>query len=205
MLARMPCSLPASASGVHGSSSKPLIEATLVELLAVYCYDIRINQGEGNAETPWTLAKMATTLSCLCCYRSLREAAIAFVRRVMSRAMLRSYDLAKLCLWDVTLLLRGGLCPVIRALLYFKNAFDHSEAGLHVFSGIFIDPLIRHCLENYGGGEALAGRPLPSSGPSRELAALARALQGELVGVTYESLHLPRLPWEEDETEAPDT
>ncbi|KAI8849569.1 SHQ1 protein-domain-containing protein [Chytridium lagenaria] len=36
----------------------------LVDILFAYCYDLRVTEGEHNVESPWTIAKICSTLSC---------------------------------------------------------------------------------------------------------------------------------------------
>ncbi|KAJ3101375.1 Hsp90 cochaperone shq1 [Phlyctochytrium bullatum] len=52
----------------HKDEPKP-IYLGLVDILFAYCYDHRITEGEHNVESPWTIAKIAATLSCLEVYR----------------------------------------------------------------------------------------------------------------------------------------
>ncbi|KAL1510099.1 hypothetical protein AB1Y20_006431 [Prymnesium parvum] len=110
----------------------------LVDLLFAYCYDVRTTEGEHTVESGWTICRVSSLLSFLDAFSSIRDVALASVRRSLCYPLRRHWELALRVLCDVVTLLRLGPEAVLRALLDVRRLVQAREDG-HLLVRIFLD------------------------------------------------------------------
>lgn len=109
----------------------------LVDILFAYCYDVRINQGEKNSESGWTLAKLSSMMSCLVAFNDLKTVIVSSFRRSLSYPLFRSWKLNMLVLSDLTTLFRGGRLQILKSLLVVKEIMQGYELN-HILNDLYI-------------------------------------------------------------------
>ncbi|KAJ3452263.1 hypothetical protein M0812_04027 [Anaeramoeba flamelloides] len=110
----------------------------LVDLLFCYSYDNRINLGDDNPESSWTISKLSPTLSCLENFTSLKELLIKCIKRSISYPLYRNWKLSEKIIQDVKQIIKSGKMMIVKCLLDLKNIFDLTT-NRYIFSKIFIN------------------------------------------------------------------
>jgi len=101
---------------------------SLIDILYAYCYNARINLGDSNVESGWTISKISGTLSFLDTFNSLEEVLVACLRRSLCVPLYRNWKLSQLVLSDlVRSVRRGGHKWIIKALLHTRKIFIDEE------------------------------------------------------------------------------
>ena len=126
----------------------------LVDILFAYVYDHRTTDGDPNVESSWTVMILSPSLSWLEYYNfpcdTLGNVLQWSIRRSLIYPYLRSYNLAKLIVEDVSRILKCGRRTVIRCLLQLHKIMEQSESH-YLFNKLYIDPIIgwiQQCEEN---------------------------------------------------------
>ena len=123
----------------------------LIDLLSVTVFDTITTEGEGSSESVWTTAKLSPSLSWLDPPTTIREAVVAFCRRVLVFSICPHFRLCLRVFRDVGLLLLSGRAAVIQVLLRLKDIFDHSDGGKHAISFLWLNPLLEFLMSEDQG------------------------------------------------------
>ncbi|CAF1201787.1 unnamed protein product [Rotaria sp. Silwood1] len=99
----------------------------LIDLLYAFAYDQRITQGEPCCESPWNIHKLSSTLSWFDYFTDLPSVLISCCRRTLIYPLIRSFKLAKRCLWDVIEILSMGKCAILQCFLQMRRLFLDDE------------------------------------------------------------------------------
>lgn len=100
---------------------------SLVDIIYAYCYSIRTNLGEENAESAWLINKLASTLSWFRNFDTFDEVVISCARRSLCYPLYRRWDLSILLLSDTRKIFENGCVCLLTCLLDIYNMFNSSE------------------------------------------------------------------------------
>jgi len=100
---------------------------SLVDIIYAYCYAIRTNLGEENAESAWLINKLASTLSWFRNFDTFDETIVSCVRRSLCYPLYRQWDLSILVLSDVRNVFENGCVCLLACLLDVYKMFNESE------------------------------------------------------------------------------
>ena len=113
----------------------------LIDIIFGFCYDQRVNLGEVNSESGWTIAKLSSTLVCSDNFKTLLEAVLASSRRSLIYPLYRNFSLTQKVWEDVLAAIRQGRSNIVRILLTIAEIFNESE-GRYIFNQLYIDQYI---------------------------------------------------------------
>ncbi|VVC35755.1 SHQ1 protein,CS domain,HSP20-like chaperone [Cinara cedri] len=100
---------------------------SLVDIIYAYCYNIRINLGEENAESAWLVNKLSSTLSWFRNFDTFDEVVESCVRRSLCYPLYRVWELGTLILCDVRKVFENGCVCLLICLLDIYKMFNSSE------------------------------------------------------------------------------
>jgi len=100
---------------------------SLVDIIYAYCYNIRVNLGEENAESAWIINKLSSTLSWFRIFDTFDEVVLSCVRRSLCYPLYRRWDLSILLLSDVRKIFENGCVCLLTSLLDIYKMFNSSE------------------------------------------------------------------------------
>lgn len=89
-------------------------------------------------ESPWTVAKLSSTLSCFETYGTLRETLIACIRRSLAYPLYRHFSLSIRCIEDLAVLFKLGRRAILKALLEMKSLVG-TDDRMYVLSRIYLE------------------------------------------------------------------
>jgi protein SHQ1 len=118
--------------------NKKAVWLGLVDLLYVFSYENRVTEGDFGVESAWTMCKLSPTISSLETFTSLKDVAIACIRRSLSYPLYRNWELSVKVLNDTALLFDLGKKAILKALLKFKTTLDHHDI-YHVYSRLYLE------------------------------------------------------------------
>ncbi|XP_062567775.1 protein SHQ1 homolog, partial [Saccostrea cucullata] len=81
----------------------------LIDILFGYAYNFRINEGEDNVESGWTICKLSATLSWLDTFTSIEEVMRSCMRRSLCFPLYRHWQLSTTVLKDVSRIMASGI------------------------------------------------------------------------------------------------
>jgi protein SHQ1 len=84
-------------------------------------------RGEPCCESPWNIHKLSSTLSWFDTFTDLPSVLIACCRRTLIYPLIRSFKLAKKCLFDVIEILSKGKRAILQCLLQMRRLFLDEE------------------------------------------------------------------------------
>nr|CAG8502450.1 7954_t:CDS:10 [Entrophospora candida] len=116
----------------------------LIDLIFAYSYNHRINEGENNVESVWTIGKISPTISCLEVFNNIEELILSLFHRTLAYPLYRNFELSKKCLEDVYVLLELGRRAILKVLLELKDLFDHHDT-YYIYSKIILDDYCIWC------------------------------------------------------------
>lgn len=99
----------------------------LVDILFAYCYTDRINCGEANVESGWTISKISSTLSWFDTFTSLDDVILTAFRRSLSIPLYRNWKLSLQVFEDLKYVLRQGHRLILKCLLSVRSTFIDTE------------------------------------------------------------------------------
>jgi protein SHQ1 len=120
------------------TEQKMITYCGLVDILFAYCYNKRINMGEENSESSWTIAKLSSTLSWFDVFKSLDECVIASFRRSLCFPLYRNWKLSKKVYRDVIKLLESGRQRCIKSLLEIRSNFIDGDCR-YILNDLYIN------------------------------------------------------------------
>lgn len=100
---------------------------SLVDIIYAYCYCIRTNLGEENAESAWVINKLSSTLSWFRNFDTFDETVLSCIRRSLCYPLYRRWDLSVLVLSDVRKVFENGCICLLTCLLDIYKIFNASE------------------------------------------------------------------------------
>lgn len=100
---------------------------SLVDIVYAYCYSLRTNLGEENAESPWLINKLSSTLSWFRNFDTFDEVVISCIRRSICYPLFRRWDLSMCVLSDVRKIFENGCVCLLTCLLDIHKMFNSSE------------------------------------------------------------------------------
>ncbi|KAI9011139.1 SHQ1 protein-domain-containing protein [Gaertneriomyces semiglobifer] len=110
----------------------------LVDIVYAYCYNYRTTEGDNTVESPWTICKLSSTLSCFDTFSTLRETLVACLRRALAYPLHRHYALAMRCIDDVAVIFKLGKRALLKVLLEVKQLVGGDDR-MYVLSRLWID------------------------------------------------------------------
>ncbi|KAJ3188872.1 Hsp90 cochaperone shq1 [Gaertneriomyces sp. JEL0708] len=110
----------------------------LVDIVYAYCYNYRTTEGDNTVESPWTICKLSSTLSCFDTFSTLRETLVACIRRALAYPLHRHYALATRCIEDVAVIFKLGKRALLKVLLEVKQLVGGDDR-MYVLSRLWID------------------------------------------------------------------
>ncbi|KAI9102735.1 SHQ1 protein-domain-containing protein [Phlyctochytrium arcticum] len=110
----------------------------LVDIIFAYCYNHRTTEGENTVESPWTVAKLSSTLACFESFHGLREVIVACIRRSLAYPLYRNFALALRCLEDVAVMFKLGKRSLLSGLLEVKRLIGGDDR-MYVLSRLWLD------------------------------------------------------------------
>nr|CAG8500905.1 12955_t:CDS:2 [Entrophospora candida] len=125
----------------------------LIDLIFAYSYNHRINEGENNVESVWTIGKISPTISCLEVFNNIEELILSLFHRTLAYPLYRNFELSKKCLEDVYVLLELGRRAILKVLLELKDLFDHHDT-YYIYSKIILDDYCIWC-QNMASNELI--------------------------------------------------
>lgn len=100
---------------------------SLVDIIYAYCYSIRTNLGEENAESAWLINKLSSTLSWFRSFNTFDETLVSCIRRSICYPLYRRWDLSNLLFSDVRKIFENGCVCLLSCLLDIYKSFNSSE------------------------------------------------------------------------------
>lgn len=100
---------------------------SLVDIIYAYCFGMRTNFGEENAESAWLINKLASSLSWFRHFDTFDEVVVSCVRRSLCYPLYRRWDLSVLVLSDVRKVFENSCICLLSCLLDIYNMFNASE------------------------------------------------------------------------------
>lgn len=100
---------------------------SLVDIVYAYCYSVRTNLGEENAESPWLINKLSSTLSWFRNFDTFDEVVVSCIRRSLCYPLYRRWDLSMCVLSDVHKIFENGCVCLLTCLLDIYKMFNASE------------------------------------------------------------------------------
>lgn len=100
---------------------------SLVDIIYAYCFCIRTNLGEENAESAWVINKLSSTLSWFRNFDTFDETVLSCVRRSLCYPLYRRWELSILVLSDVRKIFENGCICLLTCLLDVYKIFNSSE------------------------------------------------------------------------------
>lgn len=100
---------------------------SLIDIIYAYCYNIRANLGEENAESAWLINKLSSTLSWFRSFDTFDEVVLSCVRRSLCYPLYRRWDLSILLFSDVRKIFENGCVCLLTCLLDVYKIFNSSE------------------------------------------------------------------------------
>ncbi|XP_025414881.1 protein SHQ1 homolog [Sipha flava] len=100
---------------------------SLVDIVYAYCYSVRTNLGEENAESPWLINKLSSTLSWFRNFDTFDEVVVSCIRRSLCYPLYRRWDLSMCVLFDVRKIFENGCICLLTCLLDIYKLFNSSE------------------------------------------------------------------------------
>lgn len=98
----------------------------LIDILFGYAYNMRINEGDENVESGWTICKLSATLSWLETFSSVSDVVRSCIRRSLCYPLYRHWDLSQTVLQDVHNILAAGKQQVLKCLLDIHSILGSS-------------------------------------------------------------------------------
>eukprot|EP00002_Diphylleia_rotans_P003841 TRINITY_DN12722_c0_g1_i2.p1 TRINITY_DN12722_c0_g1~~TRINITY_DN12722_c0_g1_i2.p1 ORF type:complete len:445 (+),score=107.55 TRINITY_DN12722_c0_g1_i2:57-1391(+) len=111
----------------------------LVDILFAYCYDRRVNTGDHNVESGWTINRLSATLSCLEVFHTIQDLVPTVFRRSLCYPLYRNWRLSMCVFHDVKDLLQKGKRWILRALIDVKKIFEATGDSRYVLNQLYID------------------------------------------------------------------
>ncbi|XP_010139131.1 PREDICTED: protein SHQ1 homolog, partial [Buceros rhinoceros silvestris] len=78
----------------------------LIDILLAYCYEIRVNEGDKNVESPWNIRKLSATLCWLESFTGIHDVLVSFGRRVLCYPLHRHFALVTRAVNDAVVILQ---------------------------------------------------------------------------------------------------
>lgn len=110
---------------------------SLVDIIYAYCYAVRTNMGDENAESAWSVNKLSATLCWFRRFDSFDETVASCVRRSLCYPLYRRWDLSVAVLSDVRAVFANGCACLLACLLDVHGMFSASEPR-YVFNQLYI-------------------------------------------------------------------
>ena len=111
----------------------------LIDILFAYCYNRRINCGEPNVESGWTIAKLSSTLSWFDTFKNLEDTIVASYRRCICFPLYRNWKLTNMVFKDLVDLLKKGTKQILKALLDIRKSFLDSCDNRYILNDLYIN------------------------------------------------------------------
>lgn len=113
----------------------------LVDILYAYCYNNRINMGEMNVESGWTIAKLSSTLSWFDIFKSIEECVAACFRRSLCFPLYRNWKLSQKCFQDLIDLMKLNSKAIIKVLIEIRKIFIDTDCR-YILNDLYINDYI---------------------------------------------------------------
>ncbi|CAF0856442.1 unnamed protein product [Brachionus calyciflorus] len=113
----------------------------LVDILFSYCYNNRINLGESNVESGWTISKLSSTLSWFDTFKSLQDCLVASFRRSLCFPLYRNWKLSQACFKDLIKLMRKDTKVLIKVLIEIRKIFIDADCR-YILNDLYINEYI---------------------------------------------------------------
>ncbi|CAG2161907.1 unnamed protein product [Oppiella nova] len=110
----------------------------MIDILFGYAYDMRVNEGDHNVESGWTVCKLSATLSWFDSYDSLKEVIITSIRRSLCYPLYREWSLSLKVLEDVIRIIELGQNCVLNCFLDIHKMFNESGDGRYLLNDLYI-------------------------------------------------------------------
>ncbi|CAD7093681.1 unnamed protein product [Hermetia illucens] len=120
------------------------VDAGLVELILVICYDVRSTQNETTCESAWTRSILSSMLTYFETSPNLRTVIENFLRRSLIYPLYRNYDLSRMCIEDAIAALQMGSKWILKQLLVTYELFLTSDDNRSLYNKYFIEDYIRY-------------------------------------------------------------
>ena len=111
----------------------------LIDILFAYCYNRRINCGEPNVESGWTIAKLSSTLSWLDTFKTLEDTVVASYRRCICYPLYRHWKLTTAVHADLIDLLKNGTKQILKALIEIRQSFLDKCDNRYILNDLYIN------------------------------------------------------------------
>ncbi|NXX86807.1 SHQ1 protein, partial [Urocolius indicus] len=108
----------------------------LIDILLAYCYEICVNEGDKNVESPWNVRKLSATL-CWLEFTSIHDVLVSFGRRVLCYPLYRHFGLVTRALNDTVMILQLGKAAVLKCLLDIHKIFMENDPA-YILNDLFI-------------------------------------------------------------------
>ncbi|NWJ07133.1 SHQ1 protein, partial [Crypturellus undulatus] len=148
----------------------------LIDILLAYCYEICVNEGDKNVESPWNVRKLSATLCWLESFTSIHEVLVSFGRRVLCYPLYRHFKLVTRAIDDAVMILQLGKGAVLKCLLDIHKIFRENDPS-YILNDLFITD---YCI-------------WIQRIKSKKLAALAESLQKTTLTKSHTGLELEEL------------
>ncbi|NWI12333.1 SHQ1 protein, partial [Crypturellus soui] len=148
----------------------------LIDILLAYCYEICVNEGDKNVESPWNVRKLSATLCWLESFTSIHEVLVSFGRRVLCYPLYRHFRLVTRAIDDAVMILQLGKGAVLKCLLDIHKIFRENDPS-YILNDLFITD---YCI-------------WIQKIKSKKLAALAESLQKTTLTKSHTGLELEEL------------
>ncbi|NXA33360.1 SHQ1 protein, partial [Eudromia elegans] len=148
----------------------------LIDILLAYCYEVCVNEGEKNVESPWNVRKLSATLCWLESFTSVHEVLVSFGRRVVCYPLYRHFRLVTRAINDAVMILQLGKGAVLKCLLDIHKIFRENDPS-YILNDLFITD---YCI-------------WIQKIKSKKLAALAESLQKATLTKSHTGLELEEL------------
>ncbi|NWX83378.1 SHQ1 protein, partial [Nothoprocta pentlandii] len=148
----------------------------LIDILLAYCYEICVNEGDKNVESPWNVRKLSATLCWLESFTSIHEVLVSFGRRVLCYPLYRHFRLVTRAISDTLMILQLGKGAVLKCLLDIHKIFRENDPS-YILNDLFITD---YCI-------------WIQKIKSKKLAALAESLQKATLTKSHTGLELEEL------------
>lgn len=113
----------------------------IIDIIFAYCYNNRINCGESNVESGWTIAKLSSTLSWFDTFTSLESTLVASFRRSLAFPLYRNWKLSQRVLKDLIKIMKNGRKCIIKTFIKIREIFIDGDCR-YILNDLYINDYI---------------------------------------------------------------
>ncbi|NXG41925.1 SHQ1 protein, partial [Psilopogon haemacephalus] len=117
--------------------SRHCVYLGLIDILLAYCYEICVNEGDKNVESPWNIRKLSATLCWLESFTGIQDVLVSFGRRVLCYPLHRHFGLVTRAFNDAVMILQLGKAAVLKCLLDIHKIFRENDPA-YILNDLFI-------------------------------------------------------------------